>query len=409
MSRDHLDEFLFIKSDLKEEEKRIGRPGGRGEYAPYVATDEDREWSSLPAEEQISSTISSYEERPIKDENDVYVVIGLSKRYNIRKNGSLSEKFRVFTSDFFQVINRLSAEILAYLNQDHNKILIKCPYTALLEFHENKRYINKYYSPIERFGPLLIKEKLSLFLYEDKGWISLEQPVIIQLMPNISTEKKLEHITILKNYLETMSVNIVDIIDNGNIIVIISKEQAENILNDIDFIFNITELPIATLNDSITLDRFMSREKKNTSNEPLSPTSLDSLPTICLLDSGVNDILPLSDLLIEKDGFFLFPDYDDGCEPYGHGTPIACLASLSENLSRPGAKIISYKIYSDSKKNLYLRALRRGITQYSDRTRLFLSSIVLENRNPSVTTLIDRLVQSSNILMIMSAGNIKKK
>jgi len=408
MSRNHFDEFLFIKSELKEEIKRIGRGRG-GEYIPYIATDEDREWSSLSAEAQISSTISSYEEKPIKDENDIFIVLGLSKRYNVKEDGSLSESFRVFTSDIFNVINILSAEILAYLNQDHNRILIKCPYSVLLEFQENLRYMNKYFNPVKRFGPLLKKEQLSYFLYEDKEWESQEKIVIIQLMPNIAAEKKLEHISILRNYLKKMNINIVDLFDDENIIVNINKEQAEKILNDIDFVFGIIELPIATLNNSTTLDSFVSKEKEDISKEPFSPTAHDSLPLICLLDSGINEIVPLSQLIIEKDGFFLFPDYDDGCEPYGHGTPIACLASLSENLSSPGAKIISYKVYSDSQTNLYIRALRRGITQYSNRTRLFLSSIVLEQRNPVATMLIDRLVQSLNILMIMSAGNIRKK
>lgn len=403
MEQDSSNQFLFIKSELGQEEKRTGRGRG-GEYVPYKPTEEDEYWSSMSVEEQITSTIASYEKKSIKDEDLIYLVLGLAKQFSVKENGELSDRYKIFTPDFDNIVTRLSADVLAYLNRDHNKILIKCPVTNLMEFQEKERYNNKYFLPVKRIGPLLKSEQISPSLLYDHDWEKEEKNVILQTMPNIGVEKRSEYYHKMMSIIDKEDIDVTNI-DNDVIYLKLDKKTAESLLEKSDLIFKIEKTPTAILDNYLTLDTYI--EKKG--QKPINENNYSLIPEICLLDSGINEIPCISGLISEKTGYYRFLNYDDGVETYGHGTPIACLASLSEDLDSPGARIISYKIYSDAQKNLALRGFRQGIINYSQRTRLFLSSIVFENYNPIATTLLDRMIQNANICFIMSAGNIQKE
>jgi len=401
-------QFIFIKAEIREEERRTGRGGG-GIYRPYVPSEQDASWTSMEIADQISSTISTYEKKSIKDEEEIFIVLGLSKKHSVNDKGELREKYTIFTSDFWSVINRLSAEVLTYLNQDHDRILIKCPVSKLIDFQEKERYNNQYFIPVIRIGPLLKNEQIAYSLISDEEWEDEKKPVLLQLMPNIENEKRNEYYHKLLSELNKEDVDIIDLLDNGVLYLNINKNMAEDLLEKSDFIFKIENIPTGFIENYHTLDRFVQGGSEGSDLEDIQPTNPNSLPEICILDSGVNDIPPLSGLISVRECYFRFYDNnDDGVDPYGHGTPIACLASLSETLRNPAARIISYKVYSDAQRNWALHGIRNGITKYSERTRLFLSSIVFEYPNPIATTLLDRMIQNYNICFIMSAGNIEK-
>ena len=148
-------------------------------------------------------------------------------------------------------------------------------------------------------------------------------------------------------------------------------------------------------------------EGEVSSLENEKPT-INSLPIVCLLDSGVSDIPQLNRLVIQRDGYH-FRELEDGAKDDGHGTPIACLAVYGEELLQPKARIISYKIFAEDQKNLDLRAYQQAIAKYSNQTRIFLSSINFKRQNAYITSELEHLIQASNVCMIISAGNIRSK
>ena len=398
-------DFIFARSRIVPESKPTGFPSWRpSERIPYEPTEEDEaEWVSKNIQEQLISTVSTIQEMEFRDEEHVYIVIGLSKKQYIREYRTPRIRISVFDSNIRTVLDRLSAEVLAYLNDDHNKLLVECPLANLIEILRKKKYANKYFQDVERISPLLLKEQISKQLMKDSEWHRNVKPVLIQLIPNTSQDIRQQHLRIISVYLEGTNASVTySDRASGFIFTNLNLDEAERLLKESNFIFKIDGVPQGIIENEV--------DRIDGLRIPVSSQLLDSetgeLPLICLMDSGVSNIEPLRRFVVVRDGSVGFRDFYDGCSGDGHGTPIACLATFGEHLDDAKARIISYKLYSEDRAGDVFPGFLTAITKYSGQCRIFLSSINFRNEAPEATANLDRLIQEKNICMVSSAGNI---
>jgi len=407
-------DFIFIKSETssKKESRKAAWPSAEFEEIAYEPTEEEEEWAEKDIKEQIRLTVSNIMKKEMKDNQNLYVVLGVSTNLFPAKKGSIDKRRQVFDPDMLTVLKRLSAVVLAYLNIEHNKLLISCPLSKLTEILKTERYSKKYFQGVKRIGPLVFEEQVSEHLRQDSEWIRVAKPLLIQLIPNIPSDKRREYVSKLVEYVRKIGTETLDSENEGFVSVSLAQKPIKELLQTSNFVFRVSEVPQGYVESARSSRKRMRSQRAQTvkgiSSSADFQVSDNELPMICLLDSGVNDIPQLNGLVISKDGY-RFQDLDDGCKDAGHGTPIACLAVLGEALSEPKARIISYKIYSDNQRNLLHESYRRAIVKYSNQARIFLSSVNFTRENSEVTAYLDRLVQENNICAVFSAGNIESR
>ena len=226
---------------------------------------------------------------------------------------------------------------------------------------------------------------------------------MIQLMPNLQSEDLVYYADILLSYLRGNNREIFAESLSRNGLVFTQSEYSiiKKLLEDSSFIFNISALPQGFSND-------LQLQRKNALKavaQSVKKENLEKLPKIVVMDSGLNEIEPLKNLIEIRDSYnFSSPD-DDYDDP-GHGTPIACLSTYGEETD-PVAKIISYKIHSDKTPGDPYLGMLHGIQKFKKYSRVFVTSIAFPNAGPSFTYPIDRIAQHENIAFISSAGNIE--
>jgi hypothetical protein len=363
-------------------------------------------------EDQIQNTVSDITEKPLKDSENIFLVLGVQAQYSPSKKYPSGDLNHVFYPDVVNVLGRLSAKILAYLNSEHTRLLISCPLSKLNDILERKSYDTKYFQVVKRISPLLPHEQISEKLREDGDWVSNPKEVAIQLIPNLPDEKTKEYAETVINYIQQDPSSEV-YSDADFIITNLKKENAETLLKASNFVFKLSEVPKGLL-DRISVKR---KQKKrgiisSKGSSFLSQRNRPSgLPIICILDSGINDVPQLSGYLVAKDGYRRFPNFDDDSEYPGHGTPIAHLAVFGEGTPTPKARVVSYKILSGLTDRMWLESYKLAIQRYSSTvnpnySRIFLSSIGFKRYDDGYTAKIDRWVQENNVCAVLAAGNI---
>jgi hypothetical protein len=382
--------------------------GSGGEWVTYKAEEIEEEWTSKEIGTQISSTVSSIQETTLRNKEQAYFVLGLSAKQTTHKDGSKGT-LHVFTPKSRKLLSQLSAEILAYLSPSHDRILISCPFSNLTKILETKRFKASHFEPVKRFSPLFYEELVDYNLLQ-KGLWQDSKPIAIHLMPNISENLVRDYLKALIDYLAVHKENL-DWDDLGTVFVNLTGEEAKKLLDDSNFIFNIGEMPKGAVEKNRKKRKAKQKRKSHSkivgTVSSASGTSPKPLPLICLMDTGVNSISQLRNIVVQKDGLHGFRDFDDGYMNGGHGTPVACLASLGETLNEQTAKIISYKVYADNRIGLVYQGFVQAINKYSaQNVRLFTSSIVFTNPQPLATSKLNKLIQEKNVCVTFSSGNI---
>ena len=416
MAASGLADFIFVKSTTKSEvyTKKAAWPAGEFEIVNYEPIEDDeKEWVSKEVKEQISSTVSNVRAKQLKDTDSVYIVLGVTAKFVPNENNPSKTRKQVFDPLMLNVLKRLSANILAYLNTEHTKLLVSCPIWKLTEALDKERYAKKYFEGIKRIGPLLPMEQISKFLRQNSAWAKESRELIIQLIPNLPTEKREAYSKNITDYLKSVDSNASSYEGSDFILANIKQKPAEDLLKTSNFIFKLFEVPEGFAERVKLPEKKPSIRKRKgirASGSSAVDSSLGNLPTVCILDSGVTEIPQLKGFLVTQDGYG-FSNLNDDYKNHGHGTPIAYLAIFGEVPSVAKARVISYKIYSDVNKRVYPEGYRRAIAKYSNpespfRTKIFLSSISFKDDNSEVTAYIDRLIQENNVCAVFAAGNI---
>jgi len=412
-------DIIFVKSKTDERisVKKAAWPAGGFEIIDYEPTEDyEKEWVSKDVKEQITATVSSIKTKPLKDNEKAYVVLGVTAKFIPDEKNPAKARKQVFDKALLNVLTRLSAEILVYLNPEHTRLLISCPLSKLTEIIEKEKYAFKYFQVVKRISPLLLKEQISKSLKQDSEWANVSKDIIIQIIPNLPTEKRKEYATTIVEHLKQKDSYAESFRDTDFIIANLKKESTEQLLQAANFVFRVSEIPKGVMEKTeITPKKKRARKSQSirgaASSFELQKTEYGKLPIICLLDSGVNDISQLNGLLIAKDGNRRFRNFDDDYEGNGHGTPIAYLAIFGEGSTFPKARVVSYKIYSYENKRLFFDSYHLAFAKYSseispNRSRIFLSSINFQEYDDGITAAIDRWIQENNICAVFAAGNI---
>ncbi|MGI0010633.1 MAG: hypothetical protein ACREAE_04455, partial [Nitrosopumilaceae archaeon] len=168
-----------------------------------------------------------------------------------------------------------------------------------------------------------------------------------------------------------------ELIEEGLIFTESDLPIIEKLLDYSTFVYRIHAVPQGIA------DEIKSKRKKDVI--PAIPLSIESvkeseLPTIVVMDTGLNPISPLNGLIEQRDSHG-FPTNDDDFPNLGHGTPVSCLATFGDDIGQPRAKLISYKIWSPTQEIDSFQGMIKGIRKYRDRSRIFVTSIGL----PSAT------------------------
>lgn len=402
---DRQDDFEFIESKPQATKKQKGRPSG--DYEPprfeYEGEDEDREYNRQEIKDQVRATAHELSDRPLRYEDQVFFVIDFAASPS--------------SNQVEKVLNRLDADILAYLNREHTRVLVSGSARELFRLY-NK--VPGYFKDwVHLIRPLTRKEKISSELATDSPKSRI---LFVRIMPNLKEQEKSIYMEKLKTYLREQGAEIFheDVTSEKGVIVTQTKNAvAQNLVDNSTFVYHVKPAPEAVAAKIKSMTRRAVLKKKSERPKGAAaqaePQSLGTelvdpktLPKIVVLDSGANHITPLHELLVQ-DGFDSFGDYNDGyLKKGGHGTPISYLAAYGEE-NKLSARIVSYKIYSDSIKDVAYQGVLKGIEKYAhdkDDIRIFVSSIGLPGHTEEEIHDLDRTVQEKNVCLCVAAGNV---
>lgn len=386
------DAFIFAKVIPGIDKKTRPKSGyEQPEYEEIEFDDYEKKWQQKNVANQIKETISILDKKTLRLENEIFYVI--------------YTKARISELEIGNILKGLKATVLAYVDRKKHALLVSASDTKLHKFTE--KAIPQYLEKIHIIKPLDSNEQISKPLRDN---FRVVQMAIIAVIPNIEVEKLSLYIRQLIQFLLNHQCKIYGeelqkygfvIVDANLDIILQATEQST-------FIYKVDKVPAAIAEEirSHHTGKIFSVMNKPTPLEN-QPTVSKNLPEIVMMDSGVNTVKQLEQI-IERDSY-LFKNLDDEYGIIGHGTPIAYLLAYGENGSKPEVKIISYKIYSDKEAKFAYNSIIQGIEKYSNRTRLFVTSIGLPALMDIQIVQLDKLIQSKNICFVSSAGNIDLK
>jgi hypothetical protein len=378
---------MFVESERKISKiSRESKPFPP-KISKFISNSEfDNEWQEKSIFEQIKETSAILKEKKLHSKNQSFCVLGTT----IDASGP----------NLGQILNKLKGEIITFYDKSHSKLLVSVSNAALTNMVEKEppKYFKKYVSMIR---PLHHNDQLSssfeILLKES------EKFTMIKLIPNTSYEQLEEYDSLVRNFLIANNKQIFGetLKNEGLIFVTIDYKTLQKLLYESDFIYRVSQVPKG-------ISEKISSSKKAIKAIPQSfraPTKKE-MPIITVMDTGLNEIIPLNGLIEVRDGYGTTNFDDDNGDDFGHGTPIACLSTFGEERREPISKIISYKIWSQDKPSDSFLGILDGIKKYKDKSRIFTSSIGFPDAELEDVYELDRVIQRENIAFVCSAGNI---
>ena len=378
-------EFLFAKVIQNPSTKPKPKSGYHPPEYNEDSFDDPRlhEREQRSVEYQLRETTTLLSKKTLKEENEVFL-----KVYTKMKPSDVEVK---------SLLVALKANVVAYIDRKQHGMLISSSIEKLRCL--SKKNTPKYLTKNVRIIQSLTKDEQ---LEEEILDMSGIKMLIFSIIPNLNTIKNKLYINNLKKFFTDNNCTVYEekFSKFGFILADVSFSIIDELLQKSTFIFKINLIP-----DGIAQEIRESTSKTTLNNSLPKVTSNSHLPTVVLMDSGVNDVTPLQSVLLTRDTY-LFQNPDDEHDNDGHGTPIAHLIAFGETNNFQSSNIISYKIWSSMERSFALRGLICGIEKYVDQTRLFVTSICIPQMPPHFMVTLDRLIQSKNVCLVTSAGNL---
>lgn len=388
-------DFEFLHP--RREERRPRKPRGGTPITPLQRDLRRQEVRSRALEEEIEGVSSSVKQMPFRDPDNLYFVVEVDAAAGMRK--------------FEDALEFLGFKIRAYLDSDHNSILMSAPESIFDESRFAEIPVNPVKEAIKEVRTLTVTERVGRTFEGESGQL----PVIIHAMPN--EQRTSQYLSSIREALqrENLAANWELEEGIGMLATQISSEGANRLLSTSNVVFKVESDPLSEIGSSTARRRRRGRTisssfTSSSTSAPIPTVDIASLPIVCIADSGVTPITRLNGLVVEQERYpDSFPDSDDGHEGHGHGTPIAHLVAFGEAGATPRARVISYKIYSSDNKSVGFKGMVEAVRRYSDRCRIFISSINLQSSARQTWSNLagfDRLIQEKNVCFVSSAGNI---
>jgi hypothetical protein len=384
MNQNGGDKINFHKPKVDSKKTPLTGGGEAPEIIIDSYSDSDVERSKIDIFEQIDSTVSEIQSKLLFDNESIYFRLDLK---SVLKHPVSSS-----------AIKALSGEILGFLDSTQRHLLIAANpsnLTNITRKSDIKKYV-RLVRPMNKNEQLLIQEgpdRISCFIH---------------LVPNIADYKSSRYLTEIQDYLLQNEYFVT--YDKAYKLDLLRIETSRNkldaLIRDINYIYCIESIQPGVLND-LKVNHLSKVTHNNYTSEDI--VSNDNLPLVVVMDTGLNEIDRLSNLIEFRDQYKSFNTPDDDTDgPHGHGTPISHLVIFGDGGNIPRAKIGSYKIYSPMDIFSGQTGIIDSIEKYSDRSRLFVSSInFTRNRyNENIFRKINKLIQEKNLVVAFSAGNI---
>lgn len=399
------EDLNFIKTSVKDEKIARQRPKGGSppDEIEFDPSEADEEWGHEKVRTQIGKTVKAMERKTLRTGDEIFFILDL--------------KFEPSYHKVRDILKRLDATILAYLNETHSKMLVSASNDKLNKLYYGKKIPKYIDESLHVIRPRLVSEQLG----EDLKTAPADERklLLFKLMPNIPSAKNNAYMTKLENYLRQQDSHVYesDLKKVGIVAADANIATAQSVADTSTFVYDISAAP-AGLAEQIR--RRKTKTKKSKKSEPVvigTALSLDgakagnesNAPTVVVMDTGADEIPHLNDIVIARDGHHSFATFDDGYRTgEGHGTPICYLIAHGERQLRIPVKIISYKIFSLDKGDVCYEGMLNAIDKYGEQSRLFSSSIGFEECPESLVVELDKKVQAANICLVCAAGNIQK-
>lgn len=352
---------------------------------------EDEKWKDEPLLEQVKTTVSSLSEKPLRSPDEIFYVI--------------HPKVPPSDSGVETILSRLDAEIIDYLDIKHKSFIVRGSDSKLAKLTKKEKLPNILTDNIHVIRPIKSQDQIS-----SKAKKELEKKnrmAVISIMPNTSQEHHQNYIDLIKKFLSEKNCKIYsEFSEEGLFITGININEIYELLSDSTFIHFVEPVPLGISQQLKNKPQNKSKNKIKSVASGLEPlTKSNELPLVTVLDSGVNEINPLKGIVEIQDSHNYDSIYDISGNN-GHGTPVASLLSLGENLGKPKARILSYKIFEKPEDQQSYPGMIQGIKKFKARTRLFLSSVNFKELDPKLESKLDKLVQKENLCFVNSVGNI---
>jgi len=388
LSTNNSPKFEFLTAKVILNPYKQTRPKGGFRYPEYEDDSFDdsklREREQRGVEYQLRETTQILSEKILKDGNEVFL-----KVYTKANPSELEVK---------SLLDALKANVVAYIDRKQHGMLISGSMQKLQQL--SNKNTPKYLTEKVRIIKSLTKDEQ---LDEEIINLSGVKMLIFSIIPNLDTIKNKIYINILQNFFSNNNCKMYG--EEFQKFGFIFADASSTIINELiqksTFIFKINLIPEGIAQE---IRESASEIISNNSNSSQT-TSNPNLPKVVLMDSGVNDLPSLRPVLLERNAY-LFQNPDDEHDNNGHGTPIANLIAYGETNESPSANIISYKIWSSAEKSFASRGLLHGIEKYADQTRLFITSIGIPQMPQHLMVTLDRLIQSKNVCLVASGGNL---
>lgn len=388
------DGFLLAKVISGTDVKTKPKVGGwsEREFINFEFVPEDEEWANKRITNQVKDTVSILEKKTLRQGDQIFYVI--------------HPKIEPSSFEVRNLLERLDAEVLAYLDNEKNKLLVSGSNRTLVKLSIQK-IPKKVGDFLYMIKPLLPNNQISEKFQNQTE--TIKPMVVFSLIPNLQSERIEQYIVQVFGFLNARNCKIYEenFAKQGFIFSDVDIQVINDLVNASTFIYRVDPVP-----DGIA-EEIRQKHKGKTIKKVViaTPASFttgmsqeDNLPSVVVMDTGVNIVGDLNQI-VELDSFG-FTNPDDAFDGEGHGTPIAHLVAYGEHDSNPMSKIISYKIFSNDRKNVVFRGFIEAINKYSDKTRLFITSIGLAGLPDNQIVYLDQLIQKKNICFVSSAGNI---
>jgi hypothetical protein len=384
----------FIFRPPKEMSRLLQKPQGGGEWDAEEHKELVDEIGQRGLDEKFRTTTSAIRIKEIKDPSLIYLVAEIDNSVSEGKRNVL--------------IQKLSATVHDYMNEEHSTLLISVPATYV-KLHEQRSLPLPAKEPLLDLRQLKFEEQISKALLQDSKWTDSIREVIVHTMPNVDVNTSEKYVSQLLEYLKNLGSGVSRSLSpkQGMLIAKLQKVSAEELLKKTNIVYKIEPLPIGIATNIIGKAPKLVGKRASLSQYTTSQP-VDGLPIVCIADTGLNDIPQISSCIHTRTKEASFSDSDDS-DPEGHGTPIACLVALGEGGFHCRARIISHKIYSDQIPDCAFDGMLNAIDLYSFISRIFASSIDFDVESSDALyaySKLDQLIQQKNICFVSSAGNI---
>lgn len=383
---DQSNDVVFVSPEPSSQHY-LKRPSWRKTPAPEIVEEERREIRNRPLRSNLQSIRSAIREQPLRDHDNIYFVMEMSPYTSVNQLSAILE--------------RLNAYVYAYLDPRHNHALISVTEAELEEYAETElpQYVKE---PVLRFRQLNREEKVSPNLRITGN--DMPTNIVIHVMPNPSQSVVNRYVDQISEFLHTRNGSIQwrSSWEDAMAIAQMPGTVAEELISSSNVIMRVHPLTRGAMSQ-INTRRNPRLRSGLTSLQSASPAEL---PAICIIDSGVSAIGPLAGLVVDRQKFQgYFHNLNDEAPREGHGTAVACLAALGERPGTPRARILSYKVISETVENVAAIGAREAVEHYVN-CRIFSMSIRYYDEDLVELAKLDNLIQRRNICFVCAAGNI---